>query len=323
MKGKLLIPFFLTIIITSAFISLSKTEAHINIESSNITESSSVEETEVNNERTEEERLNYIKELIEEKRYLKWRVSGLDLKKDIDAESFTVVNLTKDNYVLLKRDSNKKNPIASITKLLSSVIASEYLNREEIITLTQPMLRSHGYSPSLFPGAQVRVEDLMKASLIQSTNDASESLTYFMDSGMFVRLMNIKAHQIGMKRSSFFDAHGLSPENVSTPNEIVKLLEYIKKKHPEILDITREKDFQLPNIYGMPLTFRNLNILDNVPVNNFIGGKTGYLPEAKQTYTSLFKINDDIFAVVILRSENRRSDAEKIYKWLEKNPKLK
>ena len=324
MSKEFLILVTLVVFTAFAFAGFSQTEAHIEIGSGELSTDTVEKEDPVSHkEKEEEERLKRIEELIEEKIYLMWRVSGIEMKEKISARSFTVVNLSQDGNVLLKRDGDKAYPIASITKLLSSVVAVENLDIEETIILTPPMLESHGYSPSLFPGAIVRAKDLMKASLIQSTNDASESLTYFMDRGVLVGLMNIKAQNIGMTDSFFYDAHGLSPGNVSTVDDIVKLLEYIMEEHPEILEITCQEDFRLPNVYGTPLTFRNLNLLHNIPPESFIGGKTGYLPEAKQTYTSLFKIGDDVFAVVILMSENRRSDLESIYEWLNKNPRLR
>lgn len=324
MNKNFLILLVLTVFTAFAFTGLSKTEAHIEISTNKPRQVTTQREDQISQrEREEEERLKYIEELVDEKIYLLWRASGIELMEAISAESFTIVNLSQDRNIILKKDDAKKYPIASITKLLSSVVAMENLDIEEKITLTPAMLQSYGYSPSLFPGAIVKAKDLMSAALTQSTNDAAETLTYFMDKGVLVGMMNIKAQQIGMKNSFFYDAHGLSPKNVSTADDIVRLLEYIMENHPEILEITCLEHFQLPNIYGTPLTFRNLNLLHNIPKENFIGGKTGYLPEAKQTYTSLFKVGDETFAVVILMSENRRSDLEKIYEWLNKNPRIK
>ncbi|MGM0629092.1 MAG: D-alanyl-D-alanine carboxypeptidase family protein [Patescibacteria group bacterium] len=265
--------------------------------------------------------LEEIHELIQRKIYLKWRLEGVELEDEISAKSFLVSDLSEDERVLIKRDEEISRPIASVTKLMSAVIAAENIDENEKISLKSSMLNTYGYSPSLFPGAEVRAKDLMKAALIQSTNDAAESLTYFMDKGVFVGLMNIKAHQIGMKDSFFYDSHGLSPENKATASDIVRLLNYIDEEHPEIFEITCEEDFQLPNPYGRSLTFKNLNIFPDIP--GFIGGKTGYLPEAKQTYATLFELNGRTYAAVILRSDNRKEDVDTIFRWLEENPEFK
>ncbi|MGM0482666.1 MAG: D-alanyl-D-alanine carboxypeptidase family protein [Patescibacteria group bacterium] len=265
--------------------------------------------------------LEEIHELIQRKIYLKWRLEGVELENEISAKSFLVSDLSEDEHVLIKRDEEISRPIASVTKLMSAVIAAENIDENEKISLKSSMLNTYGYSPSLFPGAEVRAKDLMKAALIQSTNDAAESLTYFMDKGVFVGLMNIKAHQIGMKDSFFYDSHGLSPKNKATASDIVRLLNYIDEEHPEIFEITCEEDFQLPNPYGRSLTFKNLNIFPDIP--GFIGGKTGYLPEAKQTYATLFELNGRTYAAVILRSDNRKEDVDTIFRWLEENPEFK
>lgn len=273
------------------------------------------------NKENKEDVFKSIHELVQRKLYLNWRLSGLKLDDRITAESYLAVDLTDGEYILLKKNSSIAYPIASITKLMSAVIAAENIDRNQIIELTNPMLHTYGYSPSLFPGARLTSMDLMKVSLIQSTNDAAESLTYFMSTGVFVDRMNAKARQIGMDSSIFVDAHGLSPENLSTVGDIAKLLDYINIEHPEIMEITGEQNFQLPNPYGKLLTFRNLNTFHDIP--GFIGGKTGYLPESKQTYATLLEIGDRTIAVVIFRSDGRKDDLETIYGWLKDNPKFK
>lgn len=264
--------------------------------------------------------LKRIEVLINKSRYLRWRISGFELMNNITADSFSVFRISDKPILILKKNEDKRYPIASITKLMSAIVTSENVDPNRIITLSTPMLQTYGYSPSLFPGAKVTAKDLMMASLIQSTNDASESLTYFMDKGTFLGLMNIKAHQIGMRDSFFFDSHGLSPNNQSTVIDIATMLNYIYQNNPEILGITKIDNFQLPNPYGRLLTFKNLNMFHNIPDFDFIGGKTGYLPEAKQTYACLFNVNNETYAVVILMSNSRKNDLEAIFEWLNKKP---
>ncbi len=323
MKQKIILLCLIIIISIFTVTGFDETDAYINeeiIENAEIFDEED-EDRDVSRKDYEEE-TRKLEELVERALYLRWRTSGIDLEKQISADSFLVIKLSDDeHFVYLRKNDDRRYPLASITKLMSSVIAAENIDAESTIVLTEPMLRSYGHSPSLFPGARVRAHDLMMAALTQSTNDATECLTYFMSEGTFLGLMNIKAHEIGMENSFFFDSHGLSPKNQATAGDVVKLLEYVYKVHPKILEMTRVEDFRLPNPYGTLLTFRNFNMFHDIP--DFIGGKTGYLPEAKQTYTSLFNVGDETFAVVILMSESRKDDLQTIFEWLNKNPRLR
>jgi D-alanyl-D-alanine carboxypeptidase len=234
----------------------------------------------------------------------------------ITAHSYLAVNLS-NNSILLKQNINRRYPIASITKLMTAVIASEELDLNQKITLTKEMLEPDGYSPSLYLGLSVSAEDLVKASLIQSTNDAAEALSYFMKKDKFVALMNQRAKELKMTNTVFYDSHGLNPDNRSTVQDLTKLLIYIYKNHPEILEISRNNNFWLPDPTGRLLKFRNLNGF--YPLSSFVGGKIGYLFEARQTFASIFNIEGDNIAIVLLYSDNHRADIFAILKSLKQS----
>lgn len=240
---------------------------------------------------------------------------NLQRQQEISAASYLAVGLS-DNSVILTKNVNQSYPIASITKLMSAVVASEHIEKSQTITLTEKMLEPLGHSPSLFLGLKVSVENLLKASLIQSTNDASESLACFLGKEKFLSLMNQKAKELGMKNTFFSDSHGLSLANRSTAADLAKLLAYIHQEHPEILQITRDNNFWLPDSAGRLLKFQNVN--NFYLLGHFIGGKTGYLPQAKQTLASIFRVNQEPVAIILLYSDNRQADAFTILKQLRK-----
>ncbi len=225
--------------------------------------------------------------------------------QNISAESYLVVDIS-NNSVVFQKNASKAYPIASVTKLMNAVVTLENVDMSQSITLTEPMLKPDGGSPALFLGLKVSANNLLKAMLIQSTNDAAESLTYFLGRAKFISLMNKKAQELGMKNTHYYDPHGLNPKNHSTVSDLAKLLAYIYKNHPEILEITKVNGFQLPSPTGELLTFKNLNAFSENP--DFIGGKSGYLPEAKQSMASLFNINGKTIAVVVLKSTDRKAD---------------
>jgi len=268
-------------------------------------------------ERLLQQILQQIEILKQEILLLQMLLSNLQSRQEITAPSYLAINLS-DNSVVLKKNSDQLYPIASITKLMTAVITLENIDADQTITLTEEMLKPLGHSPALFLGLNVSAENLLKASLIQSTNDASESLTYFLGKKKFLDLMNQKAKELDMANTVFFDAHGLNPANRSTATDIAKLLTYIHKNHPEILSITKDNNFWLLDPTGRLLKFQNVNNFYHLP--EFIGGKTGYLPEAKQTLALIFNVNKEPVAIILLYSSNRQSDTFKIINQL-KNQK--
>ncbi len=255
---------------------------------------------------TERDRLMRQIEIIKrEISVLQGLIRNSTLHHDTLAAAHIAINLS-DNSVVSEVNADIIYPIASITKLMSAIIATENISPNEKIVLTTEMLRPYGSSPVLFPGSTVSSEDLIKASLIQSTNDASEALSFFMEQRVFIALMNQKAKEIGMNDTIFFDAHGLNPANKSTARDLTKMISYVLENHPDLLTLTRENDFWLPDPKGRLLKFFNMN--NFYYLSNFIGGKTGYLPEAGQTLASVFDVNGNPTAIVILKSNNRQAD---------------
>lgn len=244
-------------------------------------------------------------------------LTNMRSQQGISANSYIAVNLA-DNKVLLQKNPDQPFPVASITKLMSVVIALEKIPPEREITLTPEMLKPLGQSPVLYPGLNISAQNLIKASLVQSVNDASESLSYFLGKSNFIALMNQKAKELGMTNSIFYDAHGLNPLNRSTASDLVKLLNYIYQNHPEILEITKDNDFWLPDASGHTFKFRNIN--NFYPLPYFLGGKTGFLLETKQTLAAVFEVKEKPVAIVVLYSNNRQSDIFAILRILSNTP---
>lgn len=267
---------------------------------------------------TEKEKL--IQQLTQQIEILKHEVSLLQLlilnmrlSSAISAQSYLALNLS-DNAILLEKNPKLPYPMASITKLMTAVIALENVDAEQKITLTEAMLEPLGYSPVFYPGLKISAENLLKASLVQSTNDASEALSFFPGKQNFLSLMNQKAKELQMTNTVFYDAHGLSPKNLSTAQDLAKLLLYIHKNHPEILNITRDNNFWLADPGGRLLKFQNVN--NFYPLSDFIGGKTGYLPETRQTLAAIFNVKGKPVAIILLYSSNRQADTFTILRQL-------
>jgi len=240
-------------------------------------------------------------------------VKNYNLRQNINAPSYIVENLS-DGSIILQKDSEKPYSIASVTKLMNAVISLENIDMAQSITLTDQMLTPLGQSPVLYSGLKITAENLLKATLIQSVNDAAQSLSYFLGNEKFISLMNQKAKELGMQNTAYYDVHGLNPSNHSTAGDLAKLVSYINQKHLKIWETTRSNNFWLPNSAGMLLKFQNVN--NFYYLSDFVGGKTGYTPEAKQTFASVFNVNGKQIAITLLYSENRMADIFNILRQL-------
>lgn len=270
----------------------------------------------VSNQAIKDKLIQQIEILKQEISLLQSLIFNFNLRQEITARSYLAVNLS-NHSVLLEKNQNKSYPIASVTKLMNAIVSLENTAPDKTITLTEKMLEPWGHSPSLFPGLNISAGNLLKAALIQSVNDAAEALSCFVGGEEeFVGLMNQKAKELDMANTIFYDPYGMNPKNRSTSSDLIKLLTYIYKNHPEILSITKKDDFWLPDLTGRMLKFKNLN--NFYPLSVFIGGKTGYLPEAKQTLASIFNVNGDPVAIVLLHSRNRQADVFTILRKIKK-----
>jgi D-alanyl-D-alanine carboxypeptidase len=256
-----------------------------------------------------------IQALKQEISNIKTLVANSKSKTPISAQAYLAVDLSSGK-ALLQKKPDAVHSMASVTKLMSAVVALENLDTAQVVTLTKKMLAPEGSSATLFAGANISVQNLLRASLIQSANDAIESLAQSAGKEKFISLMNAKAEELGMDKTVYADVCGLDQKSRSNADDLAKLLAYINKTHPEIWAITKDNNFWLPDSKGELLKFQNMNNFQYLP--QFVGGKTGYLPQAKASFAAIFEIDKKPVAIVLLHSNNYQADTFKIIKQLEK-----
>ncbi|MEK7612295.1 MAG: serine hydrolase [Patescibacteria group bacterium] len=203
-------------------------------------------------------------------------------------------------------------PIASITKLMTAVIAEEMLNEENLITLSETAIATEGFSGDFALHDMYALSDMISAMLVISSNDAAYAIAEYMGYDTFVAEMNKKAGVLGMARTSYADPTGLSPINTSTPEDIEKLVSYILVHHPHIFEITKQ-----PSITVRELTKNREHVIINNNAfsgrRDFLGGKTGYLDESLGNLISLFTFGEKQYLIILFGSQSRFNDTEKIY----------
>jgi D-alanyl-D-alanine carboxypeptidase (penicillin-binding protein 5/6) len=240
-------------------------------------------------------------------------IENYNLYQEPSAGSYIAVDIS-NNSVLLQKNANTQFSMASVTKLMTAVISLENINTNQEITLTEEMLLPLGQTPVFYPGLKITALNLLKATMIQSSNDSAEALSYFLGKENFISLMNQKAKELGMSNTIYYDTHGLNLNNKSTASDLTKLMSYVYKNHPQILEITKTNDFWLSDQNSKMLKFKNVN--NFYYIAEFVGGKTGYLTEAKQTFNSVFNVNGKPVAIAVLYSNNRMADIFSILRQL-------
>ena len=197
-------------------------------------------------------------------------------------------------------------PIASLSKLMTAVIALENYSPNKIITISKKDLEIYGNSAHFRLNQKYKVKDLVKIMILTSSNDAAYALAKELPN--FIDLMNKKAKEIGMFQTRYIEPSGLSKKNVSSAADLLKLSRYILKNHPEILEVDKE------NIYKVgKRIFYNINKIRRLP--NFIGGKTGYIPESKENAISIFSLNGQKIVIIVLGSNDRLLSTQKLLSW--------
>jgi lipoprotein-anchoring transpeptidase ErfK/SrfK len=222
----------------------------------------------------------------------------------------------ESSTVLAASDLDSAAPIASITKLMTALIAAEYINLDTSVYVTQPSFVA-SLVPRLGDRSKVSMYSLLQLLLVESSNEAAEVIAAQLGRDQFIKRMNEKAEALGLTKTHFADPSGLSAENISSVSDLLRLTQYIYENRRFIFDLTLNQD--LPTAYvsgefGELLNFNKVEGLDN-----FLGGKVGETIAAGQTSISLHRLmvqgKSRTLAVIILGSKDRHGDVVALYEY--------
>jgi serine-type D-Ala-D-Ala endopeptidase (penicillin-binding protein 7) len=242
------------------------------------------------------------------------------------SSSALVLDVTHSS-TLYSRNPDTPLPIASITKLMTSlVVADAGQPLDEVLEITKDdrSIGKGAYSRLAY-GTKLTRGDLMHLALMSSENRAAHALGRNYPGGLpgFVRAMNKKAAALGMTRAHFVDPAGLSSENVASPNDLARLVA-AAAKNPTIRAYSTDHAHAV-RVGRQTLEFRNTNTLVSNPTWNIIVQKTGYISEAGQCLVMQAVIDGRTVVMVLLNSfgkYTRVADARRIRKWMESLPPL-
>ena len=233
----------------------------------------------------------------------------LPAKAEIQIKATTVILQDYlSGKILYEKNADKSIYPASMTKIMTSIIAFELL-KEGSLSLDDKFIISEkawrlsqpGYS-SMFivVGDEVSVENLLKGIIIVSGNDACIALAEGIAGSeeAFATLMTSKALEIGMTNTNFTNASGISdPDNYSTVRDILIMSNYLIRNYPELYKYFKELEFTWDRTGGDPIKQPNTNSL--LKKNRAVDGiKTGYLTIEKYSLaSSIIKNNRRLIAV--------------------------
>ena len=243
----------------------------------------------------------------------------------VDARAAFVWDL-KNKEALYEKNADEAFPLASITKLMTALVAYEIVEDDTPITITASAAAEQS-GGTLRPGEVFKVKELADFALVTSYNSAayilSDAVGQMLGEGegvtKFTTGMNITAEELGLSSMKFYNATGLDISTTEagaygSARDVSLLVEHIYTKYPEILKPTTAPKTRLYNSVGEFHEANNTNeIISEIP--NLLGSKTGYTDLAGGNLTVIFDagFNRPIVITVLGSTRTQRfSDMKKL-----------
>jgi len=232
-----------------------------------------------------------------------------------NTDSIIAKDLTTKQLIFAK-DEQKINQPASLTKIMTAMLAIESGRMNEVVTITREMIQVEPTKAGLRVGEKFYLRDLVKAAMVMSANDAAMSIGVFLGDGdvdKFVVQMNKKAKAIGMKNTNFTNPCGFDiGHHYSTALDLLTLSEYaIKNNNFNDMAKLKRYDFRAINTKRAYAAYTHNKLLNNYKYA--VGIKTGYTQKAGPCLIARAKNGNKDILVVMLNSEHRWNDIKTIF----------
>lgn len=244
---------------------------------------------------------------------------GVDDPLDLRSSVALVVDQDTDE-VLFEKNGKAVLPIASITKLMTALVTLDAgLDLEEDLVVSRADRTIDRVRSNLVPGVRLTRGQAMHLALMSSENHAAQLLGRSYPGGLsaFVDAMNAKAQLLGMADSHFADPTGLSPENRSSPQDLVRLVK-IAYEYDVIREYSVSTELALP-VGRRVVRYGSTNRLTTHPGWEIGLQKTGYISAAGRCLVMQAVIDGQRVVMVLLDSVGKYSrigDAQRVREWL-------
>lgn len=240
----------------------------------------------------------------------------------VDARSAIAID-SKSKAILYEKNSDMLIPIASTTKIMTSLVALKYGDLDRKIEISEKASNIRGSEVGYKKGEFITLRELLYGLMLRSGNDAAIAIAEGLSGSVdeFLELMNEYALQIGAFNTHFESPHGLDSQyHYSTAYDLALITS--KAKENELFNkIVSAKDVDA-NEYGFTRNYHNINKI-LYQISNANGVKTGYTGGAgKCLVSSIHEEKDDII-IVVLNCTKRWNETKKIYDYIKDNYQFK
>ncbi|MFU0791571.1 D-alanyl-D-alanine carboxypeptidase family protein [Virgibacillus proomii] len=223
--------------------------------------------------------------------------------------------------VLFEKQAYSKESIASITKIMTAIIAIESGKMEEKAKTSRNAIYTEGSSIYLEQGEKMTIKDLVYGLMLRSGNDSAVAISEHIGGSEegFVYLMNEKARWLGMNDTNFANPHGLDEENHYSSAYDMAILTQYAMKNPTFREVTGAKSYKAEN---RTYSWQNKNKLLTQYYEYSTGGKTGFTKKTGRTLVSTATKNDMDLIAVTLNAPDDWRDHIAMFEWGFKNYRL-
>ena len=218
--------------------------------------------------------------------------------------------------ILYSNNIHNVRSVASISKIMTAILAIESGKLENEVIINDSINKAYGSGIYIKVGEKISLKDLVYGLMLRSGNDAALAIANYVskDTDAFVKLMNKKANEIGMKNTEFNNPSGLDEEkgNYSTAYDMALLMSYAYK-NKIFRKITGTKKYTLKTNMNTYIWHNKNKLLNNYKYTT--GGKTGFTKIAKRTLVTTASNKNLNLVVVTLNDGNDWNDHKKLFEY--------
>lgn len=248
---------------------------------------------------------------------------------DLISDKYILYNLN-DNKVLIEKNENEETQVASLTKIMTTIVAIENIEDfDKKVTITKEMVNNIEWDVAkigLKTGNVVTYNDLLYGAILPSAADCVNALAISISGSYekFVELMNNKVKELGLKHTHFENVVGLyNEDNYSSAYDMAEILKYALK-NKKFKQIFETKEYTLTNKKKIKSTLKTYNQKIGEDISYITGAKTGYIKRAGNCLASTATVDNVNYLLITLNAYSSKKsshilDAVSTYKYFSTN----